>query len=232
MRQQTRLALPDQRPSPARAGRASPKAPLARLQDAAESAPPVRRQMALQRLADGRSALPAVAGTAPIQRSVDTAAQALFNAGTITVKNRDLSKKFCTDHAVTKGDLDAIQTALDALRAANPREVHEIVDMTDQANWPTSGGMVEGDGADVAGVLGWTQDGGGWKCSDPGHTPKGKVYVDGSGNYFGADNTGHVGWGFKVWLKKNKTTLDYAGNYSWDGAQWVHDARGTGRAMK
>jgi hypothetical protein len=205
---------------------------LARLQGAAESAPSAQRQMALQRLADGRSAARPTTSAAPIQRSVDTAAQALFNAGTITVKNKDLSKKFCTDHAVSKGDLGDIQTALDALRAANPREVHEVVDMTDQANWPTEGGMVEGDGADVAGVLGWAEDGSRWNCSDRGHTPKGRVYVDGSGNYFGADNTGHVGWGFKVWIKKNKTTLDYAGNYSWNGNEWVHDARGTGRAMK
>jgi hypothetical protein len=227
MRLSTRLAA-DSDPSRARAagrGCAAPSPVLRRLQAAAESAPAVQRLHALQGMADARPA-------GPIQRTVDTAADELYRAGIITVKPRDLSKKFMTTHEVAKSDLDAIQTALTALRDANPREVRAVVDMTDSANWPTAGGMVEGDGATVAGTLGWTQDTGTWSCSDRAHTPKGKVYEDGRGNYFGADNTGHVGWGFKVWLKKNKTTLDYAGNYSWDGTGWVHDARGTAKAMR
>lgn len=52
-----------------------------------------------------------------------------------------------------------------------------------------------------------------WTCSDKPHSPKGKVYKLGSG-YYGADNTGHVGFCFKIWskAKKGKWTLDYEGN--------------------
>ena len=91
---------------------------------------------------------------------------------------------------------------------------------------PTTGGMSETDAAIIADLNDWDDASKEWRCSDSGHTPKGKVYKGGS-NYYGADNTGHVGWGFKVWTKKNHTTLDYAGNTVWDGTAWKHIARGT-----
>lgn len=52
-----------------------------------------------------------------------------------------------------------------------------------------------------------------WTCSDKSHSPKGKVYKLGS-CYYGADNTGHVGFCFKIWTKakKGKWMLDYEGN--------------------
>ena len=168
-----------------------------------------------------------------VQRTVDSAAEVLYKSGTITVKKSDLKGKFLTAHNVKQSDLADIQKALNKLREeAGPKEAFTQVDMTDSTNWPTAGGMVEGDGATLANHFGWTEDNSSWKCSDSSHTPKGKVYIDGNKNYYGADNTGHVGWGFKIWHKKNKTTLDYVGNYSWNGVAWGHDARGTGKTMK
>ncbi|MFC5452440.1 eCIS core domain-containing protein [Paenibacillus aestuarii] len=101
-------------------------------------------------------------------------------------------------------------------------------DVSIPENRPTSGGMVEGDAAIIAEMNGWGDVSGDWSCDDPSHTPKGKVYYNRSSNsYYGADNTGHVGWGFKVWSKKNKTTLSYKGNVVWDGTVWKHITRGT-----
>lgn len=91
---------------------------------------------------------------------------------------------------------------------------------------PQEGGMSETEAAIIADENDWDDVSKEWRCSDRAHTPKGKVYKQGS-NYYGADNTGHVGWGFKVWTKKNHTTLDYAGNLVWDGTGWKHIARGT-----
>ena len=171
-----------------------------------------------------------------IQRTVDTAAEELHGRGMKTVKKSDLKGKFAKEHGISVTDLKAIQTALDGLRAAAGPVVQVVPpDMTDNANWPVGQyGMVEGDGATVAATLGWDAAGSksDWGCSDPAHSPNGKVYKDGQNNYFGADNTGHVGWGFKVWLKKDNKTLDYAGNYFWNGNAWVHHDRGTKRSMK
>jgi hypothetical protein len=52
-----------------------------------------------------------------------------------------------------------------------------------------------------------------WVCSDRPHSPKGRVYQLGN-RYYGADNTGHVGFSFKIWskAKKGAWTLDYLGN--------------------
>lgn len=166
-------------------------------------------------------------GEAVIQRTVNTAAEDLFSKGIIEVKKSLLTAKFLKAHGVEKTDLGAIQLALTQLRSgAAPSRTVVTVDMTQQVNWPTSGGMAEGDGKTIAGVLGWTQDTTDWSCEDRAHTPKGKVYTDGS-SYYGADNTGHVGWGFKIWTKKKKGVLNYAGNYCWDGTAWVENKRGT-----
>lgn len=44
------------------------------------------------------------------------------------------------------------------------------------------------------------------------HTPKGDVYWDNERKrYFGADNAGHVGFGFKVWSGA-ENDLKYLGN--------------------
>jgi hypothetical protein len=101
-------------------------------------------------------------------------------------------------------------------------------DVSVPENRPTTGGMVEGDAAIIAEANGWEDVSGKWSCDDSSHTPKGKVYYDKkTGSYYGADNTGHVGWGFKVWTKKDKTTLSYKGNVVWDGTEWKHISRGT-----
>ena len=93
---------------------------------------------------------------------------------------------------------------------------------------PTSGGMAEDEAAVVAKENGWdavsTVK---LTCDEPSHTPKGKLYTDGKGTFFGADNTGHVGWGFKVWTVKKGNKLHYAGNSVWDGSKWVYRDRGT-----
>ncbi len=161
-----------------------------------------------------------------VQLTTDTAAEELYKGGEVKVKNAHFKKGFNEKHGVTKSDLGEIQEKLDTLRASAPKRTNVTVDMTNQANWPTAGGMNETDAKIVAGVLGWEEDSSSWACSDPGHTPKGKVYTNGT-VYYGADNTGHVGWGFKVWNKKKKGVLDYKGNISWDGEAWQHDARGT-----
>jgi hypothetical protein len=147
--------------------------------------------------------------------------------GTILVKKSMFSKRFCKDNGVAETDLAAIQVALDVLRAAKPaKKAGPIPDVTVAGNRPTTGGMVEEEAAKLATLNGWTQVTTSFTCTDASHTPKGKVYTDGT-SYYGADNTGHVGWGFKVWTKKNKTTLNYAGNETWSGAAWVYHARGT-----
>ncbi|MCC2686170.1 MAG: hypothetical protein K0R75_3069 [Paenibacillaceae bacterium] len=108
------------------------------------------------------------------------------------------------------------------------KETRDNGDVSVPENRPTTGGMVEGDAAIIAEANGWEDVSGNWSCDDTSHTPKGKVYYDkSSGSYYGADNTGHVGWGFKVWTKKNKTTLSYKGNVVWDGTEWKYISRGT-----
>ncbi|WP_197286121.1 eCIS core domain-containing protein [Paenibacillus sp. FJAT-27812] len=101
-------------------------------------------------------------------------------------------------------------------------------DVSVPENRPTSGGMVEGDAATIADLNEWEEDTAEYDCTDRAHSPKGKVYYDSrTKRYYGADNTGHVGWGFKIWVKKDKTTLIYKGNLIWSGTEWVENARGT-----
>jgi hypothetical protein len=110
-----------------------------------------------------------------------------------------------------------------AARAAAPA----LPNVTIPAQRPTRGGMVEEDARTLAAANNWvlsTQD---WQCTDRAHTPKGSVYEAPDGFYYGADKDGHVGWGFKVWTKKDKTTLVYNGNRVWDGTAWVYRDRGT-----
>ena len=67
--------------------------------------------------------------------------------------------------------------------------------------------MVEEDAKVIADLNGWGLVNQDFTCRDRAHTPKGRVYLNSdTGAYYGADNTGHVGWGFKVWEKWNKTT--------------------------
>ena len=175
---------------------------------------------------------PYTPGAAPVQRDVASAALALRQQGVFEVKKNQLKGKFARDHGISANDLAAIQAEVTRLREAAPQaEVAEVVDMTDNSNWPTGrSGMVEGDAETVAGVNGWWETSNAFRCT--GHNPNGKVYTDGK-QFFGADNTGHSGWGFKVWLNGKKPTIKtYAGNYNWNGANWVHDDRGTGEQMK
>jgi hypothetical protein len=162
-----------------------------------------------------------------IQRDVDSAAMALFKDGIITVKNSHLKPKFLKEHDITKGDLSKIQEALNELRENAPKpKAKKDRDVSNPDERPTTGGMSEGDGAVIAELNGWIQDTTEWRCDEPSHKPKGKVYTD-SSVYYGADNTGHVGWGFKVWTKKKGTMLHYAGNTTWSGTEWVYHDRGT-----
>lgn len=101
-----------------------------------------------------------------------------------------------------------------------------MLDLTDQTNWPTEGGMREDEAAAVAQVNDWAVDKTNWRCRDVAHTPKGRVYTNGD-VYYGADNTGHVGWGFKIWTRAGGTWLNYRGNLVWDGNGWNVIARGT-----
>jgi hypothetical protein len=165
-----------------------------------------------------------------IQRTIASAAKALADEGEITVKRSMFTRSFCKDHEVALTNLAAIQGALDALRAARPVQTTKApLDITVPGNRPTTGGMVEEDATKLAKLNGWELSATAWRCSDTSHTPKGKVYTNGT-HYYGADNAGHVGWGFKVWSKKNKTTLDYEGNFVWGGAAWKHLPRGTATA--
>jgi hypothetical protein len=92
---------------------------------------------------------------------------------------------------------------------------------------PTSGGMAEEEATAFAQEFEWqvvstikvT-------CSDPSHTPKGKVYTNGK-VFYGADNTGHAGYGFKVWERDKGNRWKYKGNLVWTGIEWKHVARGT-----
>ena len=170
------------------------------------------------------------AGVLVVQRTPQSAAEALARGGNKEVKKRDLTKKFQTEHGVTNADLKAIQDELDKIwkqtRAEREQEKQPAQDVSVPENRPTRGGMQENDAAIIAAQNGWTEDTTEWGCDEPSHTPKGRVYTDGR-VYYGADNTGHAGWGFKVWSKKKKGVLHYAGNTVWSGAQWVYKDRGT-----
>jgi hypothetical protein len=74
------------------------------------------------------------------------------------------------------------------------------------------GGMSETDAGDLAEYYEWdVATASEWSCKDRSHTPKGRVYTDGKGNYWGADNTGHAGFAFKYWTGSPKD-LTYRGN--------------------
>lgn len=92
---------------------------------------------------------------------------------------------------------------------------------------PTQGGMAEDEARAFADKFGWepvsTED---VTCSDPTHTPKGKVYTNGKA-FYGADNTGHAGYGFKVWTREKGNRWKYCGNLVWGGAKWKYNPRGT-----
>ncbi len=170
------------------------------------------------------------AGSTPrtIFRDVESAAQAFYRGGFINLKPRDLTAKFMREHGITKTDLEAIQARLTELRDEGGTTTRrEIVDMTDPTNWPTAGGMVEEDARAVARHYGWVEVTESFECTDRAHTPKGRVYMNDEGGYLGADNTGHVGWGFKIWTKVRKGWLKYEGNMTWNGRDWTVNRRGT-----
>ncbi len=94
-----------------------------------------------------------------------------------------------------------------------------LAGVADPDNRPTKGGMAEVDAAVIADLNGWQVVYKNYECSDRKHTPKGRLYTNGKGAYYGADNTGHVGWGFKIWSLKNDV-LQYEGNLVWNGKAW------------
>jgi hypothetical protein len=162
-----------------------------------------------------------------VKPDIDGAAKALFGDGTVRVARSLFNKQFKTSYNVTEKNIQDIQTALDKLRAAEKatKKPAVISDITDPANRPTEGGMAEDDAAKIADLNGWDVVYGEFTCTDISHSPKGRVYTNNKGAYYGADNTGHVGWGFKIWSKRDKTTLVYQGNLVWTGKEWKHITR-------
>jgi hypothetical protein len=162
-----------------------------------------------------------------VKRDIDGAAKALFNDGTIRVARSLFNKPFKTSYGITEKDIKDIQTALDKLREAEKatKKPTAVFDITDPANRPTEGGMAEDDAAKIAELNNWDVVNEEFTCTDISHSPKGRVYTNNKGAFYGADNTGHVGWGFKVWSKKDKTTLVYQGNLVWTGSEWKHITR-------
>jgi hypothetical protein len=70
-----------------------------------------------------------------IQRSPETAAQALFEKGYKVVKKSDLKGAFAKQHDVTDKEVEAVQTALTALREATPAKKRvEADDITSDYN--------------------------------------------------------------------------------------------------
>ncbi len=166
------------------------------------------------------------AGRLVVQRDVDSAATELRSQGIITVKNSHLKAKFLRDHGITKNQIGDIQARMDELRGEGGTTTPTVVDMSLEENWRTEGGMREDEAAGVARANNWTVDNTNWRCRDVAHTPKGRVYTNGD-VYYGADNTGHVGWGFKIWTRDGGTWLRYAGNMVWTGTAWNVIPRGT-----
>jgi hypothetical protein len=190
--------------------------------------------LALQRSV-GNQAVAALLGSLSsppirIQRDVDSAAQDLYQGGIKKVTSKLLNGPFRRKHSVTQQQLEDIQTRLDEIRQEHDDggQQQEIPSVADPRNRPTQGGMVEEDARVIADLNGWELSNQTFTCTDKSHTPKGNVYYSrDNGAYYGADNTGHVGWGFKVWTKIDKTTLKYNGNLVWDGDEWKHISRGT-----
>ncbi len=101
----------------------------------------------------------------------------------------------------------------------------------DDDDEPAARGMTETDAAEIAAEKGWTLVPN-WKydkTADRSHKPKGKVYTDGK-SFYGADNTGHVGFAFKKWTGAARK-LAYAGNVTPDKPDDVI-ARGKQRKKK
>jgi hypothetical protein len=156
--------------------------------------------------------------------AIQAAAEAFLKDGFIEIKSRQLSAKVQTTYKVGPKDLPAIQTKLNELREANPvKKVTGQYDVTKPENRPGEGGMSDGDASQIAQLNGWNEVSNPkrFTCKDPAHSPKGKLFMNAEGVYYGADNTGHVGWGFKMWTGKG-TTLEYKGNLVWDvpSQQW------------
>lgn len=107
----------------------------------------------------------------------------------------------------TEGEIKLLGHALDNVRAAPPAAAPARADVRKE-------GMTETDAREIADARGWTlvekwdYD----KRADTSHRPKGKVYTDGE-RFFSADNTGHVGFGFKRFSGSAKS-LSYEGNVS------------------
>jgi hypothetical protein len=157
---------------------------------------------------------------------LDGAAKRLWQGGIITVNRKALSKDIRTDYHVTDKDMGDIQSKLTALRQASPStKKTTTLDMRIPANRPTTGGMQEGDAMVIGAQNGWEIVDETFTCTDRSHTPKGRLFTNNAGAYYGADNSGHVGWGFKVWTSDGYKNLKYQGNFVWDGDKWKHIAR-------
>ena len=107
-------------------------------------------------------------------------------------------------------------------------EYDEIVSTGTEAD--RAGGMSETECEKIANYFHWKkiEKATKFSCTDKPHTPKGNLYIDSNGIYFGADNIGHAGFGFKVWEKgTSKNELLYRGNYVIRNHQWIYDDRNT-----
>lgn len=84
-----------------------------------------------------------------IQRSVDTAAQALFQLGIITVKKNMFKSKFNKAHGVTKSNLAEIQEALNALREESSSGEDKAEKMLSDAKGDMTDVKLEREGIEV-----------------------------------------------------------------------------------
>jgi len=133
----------------------------------------------------------------------------------------------------TEGEIKSLGYALRNVRAAPPATAPASADARKE-------GMTETDAREIADARGWTlvdkwdYD----KRADTSHRPKGKVYTDGK-RFYSADNTGHVGFGFKRFTGSAKG-LSYEGNVSADdpdtliqrGAQRTEKKKRQGKEAK
>jgi hypothetical protein len=198
--------------------------------------------LGLQRAVGNRLAVRLLSDGSPLARPTAERVQRMKAAIGITVKKtglskgdqikvenmvRDLLSSGYTDEkeltnlwsAAKGGDVSAAEKLIAKLVAAPD------VERTDEA----SGGMTETEAAQFAAahdwflLTGWSYN----KKADQSHSPKGKVYTDGKNSAWSADNTGHVGKGWKYYGGAPKS-LAYLGTVT-DETPYEVIARGKQR---
>ena len=111
-------------------------------------------------------------------------------------------------------DLDELTRKVDEIAPA--RAARPVRDATANpfGEEERRGGMDDTDAQTLANFYGWERKtSSNWFCpSDKSHTPKGAVFYDATRDrYFGGDNSGHVGFCFKVWSGSKENNLTYLG---------------------